>query len=72
VTCASLGRSQFVGINHVDVAKWQTHQLEGLAGATPWGFKSPHRHQNAFPQFTALSGGDYANANVSIADKRTY
>jgi hypothetical protein len=24
---------------------WQTHQLEGLAVARPWGFESPLPHQ---------------------------
>ena len=30
---------------------WQTHQLEGLAVAIPWGFESPLPHQ----QLTAIS-----------------
>ncbi len=32
------------GAYHVDVAKWQTRQLEGLVLVRGWGFKSPHRH----------------------------
>ncbi len=32
--------------DHVEVAKWQTHQLEGLAPFRAWGFKSPLRHQS--------------------------
>ena len=31
---------------------WQTHQLEGLAVAIPWGFESPLPHQNSrVPRF---------------------
>ena len=42
--------------DHVEVAKWQTHQLEGLAPFRAWGFKSPLRHQfwAAFPQVRDL------------------
>ncbi len=42
--------------DHVEVAKWQTHQLEGLAPFRAWGFKSPLRHQYlaVFPQVRDL------------------
>ena len=49
---------------------WQTHQLEGLAVAIPWGFESPLPHQ----QFTDIPGahklvaldcfGDHLSENV--------
>ena len=42
--------------DHVEVAKWQTHQLEGLAPFRAWGFKSPLRHDFVFPLVTAFSG----------------
>ena len=29
---------------HAVVAEWQTHQLEGLAVATPWRFESSRPH----------------------------
>src|SRR4051812_34812849 len=31
---------------------WQTHQLEGLAVAIPWGFESPLPHQQLTAIFT--------------------
>ena len=44
---------------------WQTHQLEGLAVATSWGFKSPLPHQypthSKAPRVT-LSGAAARNA----------
>lgn len=27
---------------------WKTHQVQGLAGAIPWEFKSPSQHPNKY------------------------
>src|SRR5512147_285762 len=32
---------------------WQTHQLEGLAVAIPWGFESPLPHQSLTAIFSS-------------------
>ena len=36
---------------------WQTHQLEGLAVAIPWGFESPLPHQLQIQPVTSKSDG---------------
>ena len=35
---------------------WQTHQLEGLAVAIPWGFESPLSHHHSLRSFWLLKG----------------
>src|SRR3954465_7904323 len=35
---------------------WQTHQLEGLAVAIPWGFESPLSHHHSLRSFWLLGG----------------
>ena len=42
---------------------WQTHQLEGLAVAIPWGFESPLPHQDKRPGFPGLFIVDLGKAN---------
>ena len=39
------------------MAEWQTHQLEGLAGAIPWRFESSFPHQLKFQQIDAARAG---------------
>ena len=38
--------------SHAEVAEWQTHQLEGLAGATPWRFESSLPHHSTRPRLS--------------------
>ena len=45
-----------LGVGHVEVAKWQTHQLEGLALERAWGFKSPLRHHRKEYPCTSTRG----------------
>src|SRR5438552_4731655 len=42
---------------------WQTHQLEGLAVAIPWGFESPLSHQ---PSLACIS------SELRLASRRTH
>ena len=35
---------------------WQTHQLEGLAVAIPWGFESPLPHHSTRPRLASRPG----------------
>src|SRR4051812_8350860 len=44
VQCCPLSTHRIT--SYAEVAERQTHQLEGLAGATPWRFESslPHHH----------------------------
>src|SRR3982751_3799287 len=43
---------------------WQTHQLEGLAVAIPWGFESPLPHQT--PRGPA-NCGTFGSATAEVA-----
>ena len=60
-------RAIYSRANHAGVAKWQTHQTQNLAVATPCGFDSRPRHHSfpannssGPPACTLLNGGSYS------------
>ena len=53
-----------------EVAERQTHQLEGLAGATPWRFESSLPHQQPRrPGFPGLFSSSDEKANESLTEQ---
>lgn len=51
---------------HADVAEWQTHKTQNLAGATSCGFKSHHPHTAARNRTIAV----HISRRFYVADKR--
>ena len=54
------------------VVKWQTRQLEGLVGATPWRFESSPEHQASFATTVQTKAASAKSARRSRATPITY